>query len=264
MTDITCLSCGSSIATISGGNVYACGHLLCGTCGSDSKCRNDGSYTIIEEDAVIQSIQTIQETYEKLKNEGESADWSPYYAELGKFRELIAGKCPQRCGNGHSYGGEMCKTCGEASEQKQPDPPQPTQAYCPVCNTPMSDVCPTCSSREIAESAPKEEKKCCSYCGLESQIEVCEACQQRAFISAQSHEEVAVKEERKCCSYCGQESQIEVCEACQQRAYIPAPNPEIPSPSPIPQSKFWICKNCAYKYCTQELNACPNCHNPRT
>jgi hypothetical protein len=128
----------------------------------------------------------------------------------------------------------------------------------------MSDVCPTCSSREIAESAPKEEKKCCSYCGEESQIEVCEACQQRVLISAQSHEEVAVKEEKKYCSYCRQESQNEMCEACQQRAYIPAPNPEVPSPSPIPQLKFWVCKNCAYKYCTQELMVCPNCHNPRT
>ena len=230
MTDILCLQCESSIATIPGGNVYACGHLLCGTCGSDSKCRKDGSYTIIQDDDVIQSVQTIQETCAKLRTEGEAADWSLYFADVEKFRALIAAKCPEKCPEGHRYGGETCRTCWEASEQRQPDPPQAAQAYCPVCNTPMSDVCPTCSSREIAAAAAQEEKKYCRSCGQESNLEMCETCQQRAFTSAQNV----------------------------------AQSPEVPSPSPIPLSKFWACKSCSYKYCTQDIFACPNCHNPKT
>ena len=225
MTDINCLQCQASISTIQGGNVYACGHLLCANCGAESKCRRDGSYTIIQEEEVILSVHSIQDICEKLKSEGEAADWSLYYATLEQFRELITRKCSQTCQEGHRYYGEMCRTCGEAAEQKEVCSYPETPRYCQFCNAPIGSigVCPFCA----LQHQTKAEQRHCGQCGQKSEGEVCWDCQQRGAFASQSVAEnqelvtpvsIAQPEQRRC-GQCGQKSDGEVCCNCQKRRH---------------------------------------------
>jgi len=211
--------------------VYACGHLLCGDCGADSKCRRDGSYTVIQEEEVIQSIQTIQETYGKLQTEGGTGNWSTYYETLDSFKRLMAGKFSQKCAQGHNYCGEGCRTCWEAAEHTQVPALQWT--HCPTCNSPMTDLCYNCDQGAVQTGQEQQEKRHCGQCGRESETEVCGECQQagssvqRDFSAAQSEFQA----------------------------------PEIPLP--VTRSKLWACGKCPYKFCAQKLTFCPNCHTPR-
>ena len=227
--DLVCTGCQASISSISSGNVYACAHLLCETCGLDQNCRVDGSYTVMHDTEVVQCICAIQETFLQVQSvPSESQDWNTYFAAVSNLQTLVGRKYAMQCQNGHHFVGDACSRCLESAQLSQAPPPlEWVPNYCPNCKVGISGTCPTCHYKDLSAVMTVKE------------------------------EEVKPRN----CSRCGQESEEELCWQCQQPALTPTP--PLPQSQPPAQSPHWKCSNCNYKYCNQSLTDCPSCHKPK-
>ena len=231
MTDLQCTNCNTSVSSIISGNVYSCGHLLCGNCGSDAVCREDGSQTAIQDADVLQGISDIQETCKKLQA-SESPDWNSYYMAVQSLRDLVGRKYPSKCQKGHQYAGETCLRCAEVALTTQAQPLlQWVPNYCPNCKATISGTCSTCGYKDLSAVSTVKE----------------------------------VDEEEKKCEQCGKGYEGDSCWNCEQIAQaVPQPIMSQLQKPAAPQSTYWKCRNCNYKYCAHNLTECPNCKQPRT
>lgn len=191
MSDLCCTACQASVSVIPGGNLYACGHLLCSVCGADSVCRLDGSYTVIQDQDVFQSIQKIKGTYQQLLKATEAANWDLYYASVQDLTTLLSRKYSSRCPAGHTHGNEGCQACMPSVSLSSQLSETPN--FCPNCRIVITVTCPHCHYRDLSSvSIPPETGDSpsirCSQCGAETTgEEICTQCKDKNTQKAQKY-----------------------------------------------------------------------------